>query len=89
MTDDIQNKIRYQVNRFIFDNGFAPTVEQLSDLLKIDKNEIQNGLSALAGNHAIVLHPSSFDIWVAHPFALFPTLFWVKTKDKQWWSNCP
>lgn len=89
MTDELQNKIRYQVNRFIFDNGIAPTVEQLSALLDLDEKDIENGLTALANNHAIVLHPNSFDIWVAHPFALFPTLFWVKTTDKQWWGNCP
>ncbi len=89
MTDELQNSIRYQVNRFIFDNGFAPTTDQLSKLLDIDRSEIENGLTALQDNHAIVLHPNSFDIWVAHPFALFPTLFWVKTADKQWWGNCP
>ena len=74
MTDELQNSIRYQVNRFIFDNGFAPTTDQLSKLLDIDRSEIENGLTALQDNHAIVLHPNSFDIWVAHPFALFPTL---------------
>jgi hypothetical protein len=77
------------VNRFIFDHGFAPTVEQLAKALDVDKIEIENGLRELANNHAIVLHPNSFDIWVAHPFALFPTLFWVSTKEKQWWGNCP
>jgi hypothetical protein len=25
---------------------------------------------------------------VAHPFALFPTLFWVESGDKKWWGNC-
>ncbi len=88
-TDDLQNRIRYQVNRFVFDNGFAPTVEQLAKFLDTDTNEIKNGLTALADNHAIVLHPNSFDIWIAHPFALFPTLFWVTTSDRQWWGNCP
>lgn len=89
MTDELQNKIRYQVNRFIFDNGYAPAVEQLAGLLNLSENEIENGLTALANNHAIVLHPGSFNIWVAHPFALFPTLFWVETAEKQWWGNCP
>lgn len=89
MIDEIQNKIRYQVNRFIFENGYAPSVGHLAQLLNLDKKEIQNGLTSLADNHAIVLHPNSFDIWVAHPFALFPTLFWVKTSARQWWGNCP
>ncbi len=87
--DELQNTIRYHINRFIFDHGFAPSVAVLSRLLALDEKVIQDGLIALAENHALVLHPHSFDIWVAHPFALFPTLFWVKTADKHWWGNCP
>jgi hypothetical protein len=67
MIDELQNRIRYQVNRFIFDNGIAPTVEQLASLLELDTKDIENGLTSLHDNHAIVLHPNSFDIWVAHP----------------------
>lgn len=88
MNNDFQNQIRYHINRFIFDKGFAPTVDELVKLASADKSHIEQGLKALADNHALVLHPNSFDIWVAHPFALFPTLFWVKTKHKQWWGNC-
>lgn len=88
MKNEIQHNIRYQVNRFIFEKGYAPTVEQLSELLAVDKTLIKKGLSTLANEQMIVLHPNSYEIWVAHPFALFPTLFWVKTKDKQWWGNC-
>ncbi len=88
MTDDFQNNIRFQINRFIFDNGFAPDVNQLVELTQTDTKKVELGLTALADNNALVLHPNSFDIWVAHPFALFPTLFWVKSQDKQWWGNC-
>ena len=88
MTDDFQNKIRYHINRFIFDNGFAPSVDELVKLTVTDTEKVEQGLKVLADNHALVLHPNSFDIWVAHPFALFPTLFWVKSADKQWWGNC-
>ncbi len=88
LPDDYQNNLRYLINRFIFDNGFAPTTDQLASLSQTSLPEVEEGLSALADSHALVLHPNSFDIWVAHPFALFPTLFWVKTADKQWWGNC-
>lgn len=87
-TDDFQDKLRYHVNRFIFDHGFAPDVKGLSQLLNCSDKDAIGGLRALADNHAIVLHPGTSEIWVAHPFALFPTLFWVKSGDKQWWSNC-
>lgn len=88
LNDDFQNKLRYHINRYIFDNGFAPSADELSEITGTNINEIQQGLIALADNHALVLHPNSFDIWIAHPFALYPTLFWVKTKDKEWWGNC-
>lgn len=89
MTDDYQNILRYHINRFIFDNGFAPTVSELSKQSHTTAIEVEKGLKALSDNHALVLHPNSFDIWVAHPFALFPTLFWVTTSHKHWWGNCP
>jgi hypothetical protein len=88
ISDDYQNKLRYLINRFIFDKGFAPDVNQLSALSKTTIFEVENGLKALADNHALVLHPNSLEIWIAHPFALFPTLFWVRTEEKQWWGNC-
>jgi hypothetical protein len=84
----LQDKVRLKVNQFIFNNGFAPNTSQLSEMLTFPVVEIERGLSLLATNHAIVLHPNSYDIWVAHPFALFPTLFWVKSNNKQFWSNC-
>lgn len=85
---EIQNQVRYQINRFIFDKGYAPNVEQLAERLNTGPDEVKTGLLSLADNHALVLHPNSYDIWVAHPFALFPTLFWVKTADREWWGNC-
>jgi hypothetical protein len=88
MVQEFQDQIRIQVNRYIFNNGFAPTTIELSNLLKVDENDIKAGLKQLADNHAIVLHPNSFDIWVAHPFALFPTLFWVESGSRKWWGNC-
>jgi hypothetical protein len=88
MEQEFQDKIRLQINRFIFSNGYAPTIHELSLILSTDENAIKDGLKQLADNHAIVLHPNSFDIWVAHPFALFPTLFWVESGGKKWWGNC-
>jgi len=82
------HQIRYHINQFIYSHGFAPNVTQLSQLLNMDPTPIKQGLQSLADNHALVLHPQTYDIWVAHPFALFPTLFWVKTENKSWWGNC-
>lgn len=83
------HNLRYQINKYIFETGYAPGVLQLSELMRLSRSEVESGLQLLAESHAIVLHPGTFDIWVAHPFALFPTLFWVKSGEKQWWGNCP
>jgi len=53
--------------RFIFDNGFAPTVDELAELLQTKVDIIEQTLKALTANHFLVLHPNSCDIWVAHP----------------------
>ena len=88
MVQEFQDIVRIQVNRHIFNHGFAPTTIELARDLKSTESEIKAGLKQLSDNHAIVLHPNSFDIWVAHPFALFPTLFWVEAGDRKWWGNC-
>ena len=88
MNQAFQNKLRYHINQFIFDNGFAPTVPELAGITQKNRRIIESSLRALADHHALVLHPNTFDIWVAHPFALFPTLFWVRAGDKKWLGNC-
>jgi hypothetical protein len=88
MTQEFQDKVRIEVNRHIFNRGFAPTTLYLSKVLRTSEDAVKAGLKQLADNHAIVLHPNSFEIWVAHPFALFPTLFWVESGEKKWWGNC-
>ncbi|HZV69224.1 MAG TPA: alkylmercury lyase family protein [Saprospiraceae bacterium] len=85
---EFHDKIRLQINRFIFYNGFAPDVDELAAGMFADPKRVEEGLHQLAEDHALVLHPDSSKIWVAHPFALFPTLFWVESGDKQWWGNC-
>ena len=88
MKQEFQDKIRYQINKYIFENGFAPKTNELAEIMGVLQEKIKNGLQQLVENHAIVLHPNSYDIWVAHPFALFPTLFWVKSKKQSWYGNC-
>ncbi len=85
---EFQDLVRIQINRYIFSNGFAPEAADLADVLKTKERPIIDALRQLADNHALVLHPNSSKIWVAHPFALFPTLFWVECRHRKWWGNC-
>ncbi len=88
MNEEFQNRIRYHINQYIFDFGFAPSNDELAANTSSTKSEVENALQALADNHALVLHPGTRKLWVVHPFALDPTLFWVTSGNKQWWGNC-
>jgi hypothetical protein len=35
-----------------------------------------------------VLHPSTTDVWIAHPFSLSPTAVAVATETMTWWAPC-
>jgi hypothetical protein len=45
------------------------------------------GLRALQDYHGVVLHPTSCEIWVTHPFSAAPTNFWVQSAQGSWWAN--
>ncbi len=82
------SNLHYTLIKGIIDNGFAPSVEDLSKTLKATKNDIENGLKNLQEYHGIVLHPNEPKVWVIHPFSLAPTNFYVRTKNGEWWGNC-
>ncbi|PWL38711.1 hypothetical protein DKG77_10715 [Flagellimonas aquimarina] len=82
------SNLHYSIIKGIIDNGFAPSVEDLSKTLKAAKEDIENGLKDLQEYHGVVLHPNESKVWVIHPFSLAPTNFYVRTKNKEWWGNC-
>jgi hypothetical protein len=60
----------------------------LSDQLDEPRAEIEQALDRLAEAHALVLHPTSKDVWVAHPFSCSPTATWVAIGERGWWAPC-
>jgi hypothetical protein len=82
------SNLHYHIIKGIIDNGFAPSVDELSDILQADEQEVVNGLYALQDYHGVVLHPHQPKIWVIHPFSLAPTNFYVQSMKGQWWGNC-
>ena len=81
-------RVRAAVTAYIVEEGFAPTVEALATRLDVSAETIKAALLWLNENHGLVLHPNSYDIWVAHPFSLAPTSFWVISERGSWWGNC-
>lgn len=80
--------LHYTIIKFIVDNGYAPEIDELADLLKSSTEDVFISLNNLQEDHGVVLHPNSPRIWVAHPFALAPTNFLVRSADREWWGNC-
>src|SRR5688572_7028724 len=88
MNQEFEDRVRVAINRYIFDRGYAPDVARLSKLLNVSEGSVKAALNELVKSNALILHPNSFNIWIAHPFALFPTLFWVESGEHKCWANC-
>jgi hypothetical protein len=85
----ITNKmLHFTIIKYIIQNGYAPDVKEIGNLLNEKENDVINGLYALQEYHGVVLHPNEPKIWVIHPFSLAPTNFYIKTAKGEWWGNC-
>jgi len=82
------SNLHYSIIKGIINNGFAPSVADLSKTLKATINDIEIGLKELQEHHGVVLHPNEPKVWVIHPFSLAPTNFYVRSKKGEWWGNC-
>jgi hypothetical protein len=89
VTNMVTNSIlHYTIIKYIIDNGFAPNVDTLSEILKTGGKDIEKGLYALQEYYGVVLHPKEAKVWAIHPFSLAPTNFLLKSKKGVWWGNC-
>lgn len=68
--------------------GYAPSTAQLCDMFQTGYDQVVAVLRELERQHALVLHPHTPEVWVAHPFANAPTAFAVRRRDRVWWGNC-
>jgi hypothetical protein len=80
--------LHHAILRRIVDTGVAPTLAELAEHFELPAAKVRTALEALAADHGVVLHPGSARIWVAHPFANFPTGHVLRRGDRVWWSNC-
>ena len=71
--------VRETVMSFALRRCRAPSVVELVDAIGISgttEEDVRKTLSELQDAHAVVLHPGG-EIYMAHPFAFYPTLFQV------------
>ncbi|MEM9997759.1 MAG: organomercurial lyase [Bacteroidota bacterium] len=65
-----------------------PSVAELAEHFGCDEPQVRDALQALAAYHGVVLHPTTQEVWVAHPFSSAPTTCVVCSGGKAWWGNC-
>jgi hypothetical protein len=82
------SSLHHAIIRHFVDRGCAPTVDRLSTAFAQPRNVVVSRLHDLQEDHGVVLHPTSSEVWVAHPFASAPTNFWVRGARGGWWANC-
>ena len=80
--------LHHTILRGIIDQGYAPTVPELSKMLNASPEIVIQGLYELQAYHGVVLHPNEPKVWVIHPFSLAPTNFYVTSAKGSWWGNC-
>lgn len=73
---------------FFLKHQRPPRISELASHFRRDDAEARKGLGALAEYHGVVLHPTSGEIWVAHPFSAAPTTYVVRSGSCAWWGNC-
>jgi hypothetical protein len=82
------SRLHHEIIEHFIEHGFAPSVATLSARLDRPRESVAVALHALQDEHGVVLHPSSSEIWVSHPFSSAPTSFWVRNTRRGWWGNC-
>jgi len=84
----LQSAIHHHLIRGLIDNGFAPDIARLQELVSAEPASVAAALKRLEANHSVVCHPHHVAPWVIHPFSLSPTATWVQADQRGWWAPC-
>ena len=71
------SSLHYAIIRHFLERQHAPLIDELAVEFRQPREAVVAGLRALQDYHGVVLHPTSSEIWVIHPFSSAPTNFWV------------
>ncbi|MAG21002.1 MAG: hypothetical protein CMF77_02430 [Candidatus Marinimicrobia bacterium] len=83
-----ESEVRLFIYQYFIDTAEAPPIRAITDELTMTKTEAEASLKTLESQHALVLKPDSFEIWMAHPFSAVPTSYPVKTDRLIYYANC-
>jgi hypothetical protein len=85
---ELDRTVRWLVYRHFIDTGLPPSTPMLVRETGTSQLAVEKSLGRLAAEHALVLAPGSFSIWMAHPFSALPTGYPVQVGQIQYWANC-
>jgi hypothetical protein len=82
-------RIRHAIYK-TFAEGGIPLSATLSHQLHVPVETVRAAMERLHESHAIVLDPSTREVWMALPFSSVPTPFVVNAAigDRSWFANC-
>ena len=85
-----QIQVRQFITRTFLEKGRPPVQADIANELSISAVDAKQILKSLAENKALVLHPKTDEVWIAHPFSSSPNSFWIEDIEGKvgWWSNC-
>jgi hypothetical protein len=80
--------VRLRIYQHFVETGQAPTAATMASLVEQSLEAVETAFLRLAAARAIVLAPSTLNIWMAHPFSAVPTPYPVQTAKAAYWANC-
>ena len=83
----LDRRLHHAIVESIIANG-PRDAHALAEQLAVSFDEVAASLDRLAEAHALVLHPGTLEVWIAHPFSCSPTATWVAVGDRGWWALC-
>jgi len=82
------SSLHHHIITHIVEQGRAPKAVEIADAFGVSREQVVRALIELQDYHGVVLHPSSSEVWVMHPFSTTPTNFWLESESGGWWGNC-
>lgn len=82
------SSLHYYIISSIVRQGYAPKISQIAQHFATTEDSVVTALKALEQYHGVVLHPTSSEVWIMHPFSTAPTNFWIESANGSWWGNC-
>lgn len=86
--EELDRTIRLQIYRHFAGTGNPPSVADVTQALNQSPAAVEESYRRLAIGRAIVLAPTTGNIWMAHPFSAIPTPYRVQTSGGSYWANC-